>query len=86
MECESNVQWSLLGLGSEKKVGSVSEDCQQGEWDKMAEKMLLTLEESGSEPRVHRPEVSSRDKATENLSTHYCADQDTITTFAQLLL
>ena len=34
-------QWSFLGPGSEKKWYSVSEDSTQGEWDKMAEKMML---------------------------------------------
>ena len=59
-ECESNAQlvpifarrfgagqWSFLGLGSEKKWYSVSEDSPQGEWDKMAERMMLTFAESG---------------------------------------
>ena len=60
IECESNAQlvslfarrfeagqWSFLGPGSEKKWSSISEDSPQGEWDKMAEKMMLTLAESG---------------------------------------
>ena len=47
-ECESNAQlvslftrrfgagqWSFLGLGSEKKWSSISEDSPQGEWDKL---------------------------------------------------
>ena len=59
-ECESNAQllslfarrfgagqWSFLGPGSEKKWYSISEDSPQGEWDKMAEKMMVTLAESG---------------------------------------
>ena len=59
-ECESNAQlvslfaksfgagqWSFLGPGSEKKSYSISEDSRQGEWDKMAEKMMVTLAESG---------------------------------------
>ena len=40
-------QWSFLGPGSEKKWYSISEDSPQGEWDKMAEKMMITLAESG---------------------------------------
>ena len=40
-------QWSFLGPGSEKKWYSISEDSPQGEWDKMAEKMMLTFAESG---------------------------------------
>ena len=59
-ECESNAkvvslyakkfgagQWSFLGPGSEKKWFSISADSPQGEWDKMAEKMMLTFAESG---------------------------------------
>ena len=52
-ECESNAQlvslyakrfragqWSFLVPGSEKKWSSISEDSQQGEWDKIAELMM----------------------------------------------
>ena len=59
-ECESNArlvspyarrfgagQWSFIGPGSEKKWYSISEECPQGEWYKMAEKMMVTLAESG---------------------------------------
>ena len=60
IECESNAQtvslyakrfgagqWSFLGRGSEKKWYSISEDSPQGEWDKMAEQMMVTFAESG---------------------------------------
>ena len=59
-ECESNArlvslnakrfgrgQWSFIGLGSEKKWYSISEDSPQGIWDNMAERMLLEFAESG---------------------------------------
>ena len=59
-ECETNAQlvslfakrfgagqWSFFGPGSEKKWYSIGEDSLQGEWDKMAEKMMVTLAESG---------------------------------------
>ena len=59
-ECESNAQlvslyakgfgagqWSFLGPASEKKWYSVSEDSPQGEWDKIAELMMLKFGESG---------------------------------------
>ena len=59
-ECEANAQlvslyakkfgageWSFFGPGSEKKWYSTSEDSPPGEWDKMAEKMMITLAESG---------------------------------------
>ena len=40
-------QWSFFGPGSEKKWYSISEDSPQGEWDRMAEKMMLEFAESG---------------------------------------
>ena len=59
-ECESNAQlvslyakgfgtgqWSFIGPGSEKKWYSISEDSPQGIWDKIAERMMLQLAESG---------------------------------------
>ena len=58
-ECESSAQlvsfcakrfgqgqWSFLGPGSEKKWYSTSEDSPQGEWDRIAEQMMLTSAES----------------------------------------
>ena len=77
VDCESNAnlvslfarrfgagQWSFLGLGSERKWSSIGDDSPQGEWDKMAEKMMLTFAESGHP--VFRPEVSSKAKAMDN--------------------
>ena len=59
-ECEANAQlvslcakkfgagqWSFLGPGSEKKWYSISADSPQGEWDKIAELMMLKFGESG---------------------------------------
>ena len=59
-ECEANAQlvslyakrfgagqWSFLRVGSEKKWYSICKDSPQGEWDKIAEKMMLTFAESG---------------------------------------
>ena len=59
-ECEANAQivslyskkfgegqWSFLGPGSEKKWYCISEDSPQGEWDKIAELMILKIGESG---------------------------------------
>ena len=58
-ECESSAQvvplyakrfsagrWSFLGPGSGKKWYSFSEDSPQGEWDRIAEQMMLTFAES----------------------------------------
>ena len=76
-------QWSFLGPGSEKKWYSFSEESPQGEWDKMAEKMIVTLAESGH--RVFRATSplsrgQLKSKGGGKLSIHCCADQDTITT------
>ena len=62
---------------------SISEDSPQGEWDKMAEKMMLTFAESGhtifrATSPLSRGQLKS--KGGGKLSIHYCADQDTITT------
>ena len=66
-----------------EKVYSISADCPQGEWDKMAEKMMLTFAESGypvfrATSPLSRGQLKS--KGGGKLSIHYCANQDTITT------
>ena len=95
-ECESNAglvsqharrsgtgQWSFLGPGSERKRYSISEDSPQGEWDRMAEKMMLTFAESGH-PIFRATSPFSRgrlkSKGSGKLSIHYCADLETIET------
>ena len=40
-------QRSFLGPGSEKKWYSISEDSPLGEWDRVAEQMMIKFEESG---------------------------------------
>ena len=73
-------QWSFLRLGSEKKWYLVSEDSPQGEWDKMAEKMI-TLAESGH-PIFRTTSPLSRgvlkSKCGGKLSIHHRADLETI--------
>ena len=83
-------QWSFVGPGSEKKWSSISEDSPQGEWDNMAERMILEFAESGH-PIFRAMSALSRgrlkSKGHGKLSIHYCADWETIkTVFAQLLL
>ena len=100
-ECESNAQlvslyakrfgagqWSFLG--PEKKWYSVSEDSPQGEWDRIAEQMMLTFAES-THPVFRSTGPLSRgvlkSKGGGKLSIHYCTDPGTIqTVFAQLFL
>ena len=102
-ECESNAQlvslyakrfgigqWSFLGPCSKKKWYSISEESPQGGWDRLAEKMMVTLAESGH-PVFRATSPLSRgvlkSKGGGKLSIHYCADLDTIKMFfAQLFL
>ena len=101
-ECESNAQlvslyakrlgagqWSFLGPGSEKKWYSISEDSRQGEWDKMAENMKVTLAESGH-PVFRATCPLSRGvlicKGGGKLSIHYFADQETVTTVFRTII
>ena len=96
VECESNAnlvslfarrfgagQWSFLGPGSKRKWYSISDDSPQGEWDNMAERMMLEFAESGhpvfrATSPLSRGQLKS--KGGGKLSIHYCADLDTIKT------
>ena len=76
-------QWSFLGPGSEKKWYSISEDSPQGEWDKIAELMMVTFRESGhpvfrATSPLSRSQLKSKFKG--KLSIHYCANLETIET------
>ena len=100
-ECESSAQlvsfyskrfsagqWSFLGHGSEKKWCSTDEYSPQGEWDRIAEQMMLTFAES-KHPVFRSTTPLSRgvlkSKGGGKLSRHFCADPGTIETFfAQL--
>ena len=77
---QDNGHFSVL---IQRKWYSVSEDSPQGEWDKMSEKMMVTLAESGhpvfqAASPLSRGQLKS--KGGGKLSIHFCADQDTITT------
>ena len=100
MECESSArlvslyarrfgpgQWSFLG--PENKWSSVNEDSPQGEWDKMAEKMMVTLAES-QHPVFRSTSPLSRgvlkSKGGGKMSIHYCADPGTIETVFRTII
>ena len=77
---QDNGHFSVL---VQRKWYSISADGPQSEWDKMAEKMMVTLAESGH--AVFRPTSplsrgQLKSKGGGKLSIHYCAHQDTITT------
>ena len=101
-ECESNAQlvslyakrfgagqWSFLGPESEKKWYSISEDSPQGDWDRIAEQMMLTFAGSGH-PVFRSTSPFSRgvlqSKGGCKLSIHYCADPGTIETVFRAII
>ena len=73
-----------------KKWYSTHEYKPQGEWDKVAEQMMMEFSESGHSVflclRVHCPEERSITKGGGKLSIHFCADQGTIETVFQTLI
>ena len=78
-------KWSFLGPGSRKKWYSTHEYKPQGEWDRVAEQMMMGFSESGhpvfrSTSPLSRGTLKS--KGGGKLSIHFCADQG----FAQLFL
>ena len=82
-------QWSFLGPGSEKKWYSTSADSPQGEWDRIAEKMMLEFDES-RHPIFRATSPLSRgqlkSKGGGKLSIHYCADLETIVTIFRIII
>ena len=76
-------QWSFLGPGLEKKWYFTSEDSPQGEWDRIAEHMMLTFAES-KHPVFRSTSPLSRgvlkSKGGGKMSIHYCNDPGTIET------
>ena len=88
IECQSNAKlvsllarrfWSTMVISQSwftEKWYSISEDSPQGEWDKMAEKMMVTLAES-AHPVFRATSPLSRgqlkSKGGGKLSIHYCA-------------
>ena len=71
---QDNGHFSVL---VQRKWYSISEDSPQGEWDQMAEKMMITLAESGhpvfrATSPLSRGQLKSKDCG--KLSIHHCAD------------
>ena len=80
-------QWSFIGPGSQKTWYSISEDSPQGEWDNMAERMLLEFAESGCPIfRARRPLSRGllRSKGHGKMSIHDAADLETIGTIFRI--
>ena len=67
----SSGRWSFFGPGSEKKWYSTFDSKPQGEWDRVAELMLIKFEKADTQfsvPRVHCPEECLKAKVVESLS------------------
>ena len=81
-------QWSFIGPGSEKKWYPF-ENSPQGEWDHIADEMLLEFDESGhpffrATTPLSRGQLKSKGRG--KLSIHFTADQDTIDTIHRIIL
>ena len=76
-------RWSFVGPGSEKKWYSTCIDRPQGEWDRVAESMMIRFGESGHPVFRATSPVSrgtQKSKGGGKLSIHFCAEGDTIET------
>ena len=96
-ECESNAQLVSLYLRQDSELDnghssdldrrkwySISADSPQGEWDRMAEKMMLEFGECGHPVSRATSPLSRgtlKSKGGGKLSIHFCADQEMIKTF-----
>ena len=81
-------RWSFLGFGSEKNLYSTYIDRPRGEWDKVAELMMIKFRESGY-PVFRATSPLSwgvlKSKGVWKLSIHNCADQETKTVFRAII-
>ena len=76
-------RWSFIGPGSEKKRYSTYIDSPRGEWDRVAELMMIKFRERGHPVFRATSPVSRgtlKSKGGGKLSIHFCADGDTIET------
>ena len=81
--------WSFFGPGSEKKWYSTHVDRPQGEWDRVAELMMIKFGESGHPVFRATSPVSRgtlKSKGGGKLSIHFCADGDTIETVFRTII
>ena len=82
-------RWSFLGPGSEKKWYSTHESRPEGEWDRVAELMMIKFSESGH-PVFRATSPLSRgtfqSKGGGKLSIHFCADAGTIETVFRTII
>ena len=82
-------RWSFLGPGPEKKWYSAYHERPRGEWDGVAELMMIKFGESGH-PIFRATSPLSRgtlkSKGGAKLSIHFCADEETIETVFRTII
>ena len=82
-------RWSFLGPGSEKKWYSIHDSKPQGEWNRVAELMMIKFGESGH-PVFRATSPLSRgtlkSKGGGKPPTHFCADGETIETVFRTII
>ena len=81
-------RWSFIGPGSERKWYP-SENSPQGDWDHIAEDMLLEFAQSGhpifrATTPLSRSQLKSKGRG--KLSIHFTVDQHTIDSFFRIIL
>ena len=81
-------QWSFIGPGSEK-MWYLSDNSPQGEWDHVAEDMLLKFAESGhpifcATTPLSRGQLKRKGKG--KVSIHFSDDPDTVDTIYRIIL
>ena len=82
-------RWSFFGFGTEKKWCSNHIDRPRGEWDRVAEWMIIKFRESGHPVFRTTSPVSRgtlKSKGGGKLSIHFCADGDTIETVFRTII
>ena len=82
-------RWSFFGPGSEKKWYSTYIDRPRGELDRVTELMMIKFRESGHPVfRATSPLARGtlKSKGGGKLSTHFCADGDTIETVFRTII
>ena len=82
-------RWSFLGPGSESKWYSACNERPQGEWDKVADLMMIRFRESGH-PLFRATSPLTRgmlkSEGGGKLSTHFCVDGEMIETVFRTIL
>ena len=82
-------RWSFFGPGSEKQWCSTHESKPQGEWDRVAELMMLKFGESRHTVLRSISPLSRgmlKSKGGGNLAIHFCADEVTIDTVFRTII